>query len=148
MVIHHQSMIHSMVEFVDGSVKAHISPPDMRLPIQYALMYPERLENLDLKRFDPVGTGALTFEKLAPERYPCFELALEYGRRGGTWPAVLCGADDVAVELFLARRIGFLDIPVVIRETLEAHRPTMEPSFDQIEAAAAWAGATVLARVE
>ena len=126
-VIHHQSMIHSMVEFVDGSVKAQISPPDMRLPIQYALLYPERLENLDVKRFDPVGTGALTFEKLAPERYPCFELALEYGRRGGTWPAVLCGADDMAVELFLGRRIGFLDIPVVIRETLEAHRPTAEP---------------------
>jgi 1-deoxy-D-xylulose-5-phosphate reductoisomerase len=146
-VIHHQSMIHSMVEFVDGSVKAQISPPDMRLPIQYALLYPERLENLDVKRFDPVGTGALTFEKLAPERYPCFELALEYGRRSGTWPAVLCGADDMAVELFLGRRIGFLDIPVVIRETLEDHRPTMEPSVDQIASAAAWARHTVLASV-
>ena len=145
-VIHHQSMIHSMVEFVDGSVKAQISPPDMRLPIQYALTYPERLENLDLERFDPVATGALTFEKLAPERYPCFELALEYGRRGGTWPAVLCGADDMAVELFLGGRIGFLDIPVVIREALEAHEPTMDPSVDQIAAAAAWARDDVAAR--
>ena len=145
-VIHHQSMIHSMVEFVDGSVKAQISPPDMRLPIQYALMYPERLENRELERFDPVATGALTFEKLLPERYPCFELALEYGRRGGTWPAVLCGADDMAVEMFLDRRIGFLDIPVVIREALEAHEPTMEPSVEQIAAAAAWARKDVAAR--
>jgi 1-deoxy-D-xylulose-5-phosphate reductoisomerase len=147
-VIHPQSMIHSMVEFVDGSVKAQISPPDMRLPIQYALFYPERLHNSAVERFDPVKTGALTFEALVPERYPCFELALEYGRRGGTWPAALCGADDMAVQLFLDRRIGFLDIPVVIQEALEAHKPTMEPSVDEITAAAAWARERVLAAAE
>ena len=147
-VIHPQSMIHSMVEFVDGSVKAQISPPDMRLPIQYALFYPERLHNSAVERFNPVKTGALTFETLVPERYPCFELALEYGRRGGTWPAALCGADDMAVQLFLDRRIGFLDIPVVIQEALEAHKPTMESSVDEITAAAAWARERVLAAAE
>jgi 1-deoxy-D-xylulose-5-phosphate reductoisomerase len=146
-VIHHQSMIHSMVEFVDGSVKAHISPPDMRLPIQYALFYPDRLHNRELERFDPVKTGALTFEALVPERYPCFELALEYGKRGGTWPAVLCGADEMAVELFLDGRIGFLDIPVVITEALEAHEPTMKPSVDEITSTAAWARTRVSAAV-
>ena len=98
-VIHHQSIIHSMVEFVDGSVKAHISPPDMRLPIQYALFYPERVYNESIQRFDPVATGALTFEPMRPDRYPCFELALDVAKKGGTWPAALCGADEMAVDL-------------------------------------------------
>ena len=147
-VIHPQSMIHSMVEFVDGSVKAHISPPDMRLPIQYALFYPERLHNEKIQRFDPVATGALTFEPLVPERYPCFELGLEIGRRGGTWPAALCGADDMAVELFLARRIGFLDIATVVDEALENHVPVMQPSVEDVTSAAAWARDRVLAAVE
>ena len=80
-VIHPQSIIHSMVEFVDGSVKAQLSPPDMRLPIQYALLYPDRAANPDLPRLDPIQTGALTFEEMDEERYPCFKLALEIGMR-------------------------------------------------------------------
>ena len=113
-VIHPQSMIHSMVEFDDGSVKAQISPPDMRLPIQYALLHPERLENAEICRFDPVATGALTFEQLDGNRYPCFALAMDYGRRGGTWPAALCGADEMAVDRFLSGAIAFTGIPKVI----------------------------------
>ena len=74
-VIHPQSIIHSMVEFVDGSVKAQISPPDMRLPIQYALFYPDRVYNKNIRKFDPVATGALTFEPWDEERYPCFDIA-------------------------------------------------------------------------
>ena len=138
-VIHPQSIIHSMVEFVDGSVKAHLSIPDMRLPIQYALLYPDRLPNDGIRRFDPVSAGQLTFRPLDAERYPCFELALEVAARGGTWPAALTGADDAAVELFLDRRIGFLDIDTVISDALESHQPVHDPSAEQITAAAAWA---------
>ena len=136
-VIHPESIIHSMVEFVDGSVKAHISPPDMRLPIQYALFYPERVPNESISRFDPVATGALTFEEMNPERYPCFQLALNVAKRGGTWPAALCGADEMAVEAFLTRRIAFLDIATVVGEALEGHEPVMEPSAADLLAAAA-----------
>ena len=135
-VVHPQSMIHSMVEFVDGSVKAQISPPDMRLPIQYALFYPRRLHNPVIKPFDPIATGALTFKPLDAERYPCFGLALEFARRGGTWPAAVCGADDAAVELFLSGKIGFMEIPVVIKEALREHRNIAEPTLqDTLDAA-------------
>jgi 1-deoxy-D-xylulose-5-phosphate reductoisomerase len=147
-VIHPQSMIHSMVEFLDGSVKAHISAPDMRVPIQYALFYPERLHNESIQRFDPVAAGSLTFEPLVKERYPCFELGLEIGKRGGTWPAALCGADEVAVELFLSGRIGFLEIGTVIKEAIERHQPVMAPSVADLRAAAAWAGDRALGLVE
>ena len=136
-VIHPQSMIHSMVEFVDGSVKAQISPPDMRLPIQYALFYPRRLRNPNIKPFNPVATGTLTFEPLDAERYPCFYLVLEVARRGGTWPAALCGADDAAVEMFLAGKIGFMEIPVVISEALRDHANIETPTLqDTLDAAA------------
>ena len=138
-VIHPQSTIHSMVEFVDGSVKAHISPPDMHLPIHYALFYPERVRNDSIPRFDPLETRALTFEPLDRERYPCFELGLTVAKRGGTWPAALCGADDMAVELFLARRIGFLEIAPMILEALQGHRSVADPSAQDILSAAAWA---------
>ena len=138
-VIHPQSIIHSMVEFVDGSVKAQMSPPDMRLPIQYALFYPERVHNRNIPRFDPVGTGALTFEKWDPERYPCFQMALEIAMRGDTWPAALCGADEMAVQMFLARRIGFLEIGAVIAEALKSHEAVAGPSPEDMLAAAAWA---------
>ena len=136
-VIHPQSMIHSMVEFVDGSVKAQISPPDMRLPIQYALFYPRRLHNAAIKSFNPVATGTLSFEPLDADRYPCFHLALEVAQRGGTWPAALCGADDAAVELFLAGKIGFMEIKEVIAEALHDHRSIEQPTLQDALAAAA-----------
>ena len=138
-VIHPQSMIHSMVEFDDGSVKAQISPPDMRLPIQYALLHPERLENAEICRFDPVATGALTFEKLDDSRYPCFALAMDYGRRGGTWPAALCGADEMAVDRFLSGDIAFTDIPSVIEQALMGHQAIDEPTAEDALEAARWA---------
>jgi 1-deoxy-D-xylulose-5-phosphate reductoisomerase len=147
-VVHPQSIIHSMVEFVDGSVKAQISPPDMRLPIQYALLYPDRAYNESIRKFDPVGTGALTFEPWESERYPCFQMALEIARKGGTWPAALCGADEMAVQLFLSARIGFLDIGVVIQEALATHQPIMEPVLEDVIAAAAWARERVNAIAE
>ena len=137
--VHPQSIIHSMVEFIDGSVKAQLGLPDMRLPIQYALFYPNRMKNGSIPRFDPVAVGSLTFEPLDIDRYPCFQLALDIGMRGGTWPAALSAADEAAVELFLSRRIGFLEIPQVIQEALKDHRPVMEPSLAEILNAASWA---------
>ena len=142
-VIHPQSIIHSMVEFVDGTTKAHLGQPDMRLPIQYALFHPERMRNDGIERFDPIKTGSLTFEEMEPDRYPCFDLAINYGRRGGTWPAALCGADEAAVDLFLSRRIGFLDIPAVIREALDGHCPVADPTAEQALEAARWADRAV-----
>lgn len=138
-VIHPQSLIHAMVEFEDGSVKAQISPPDMRLPIQYALLYPERMQNPQLGKFDPVKTGSLTFESVDVNQYPCFSLGLDYGRKNGTWPAVLCGADEVAVESFLKGKIKFVDIPVVIKETLVTHNPLFETKLEDYLEAAEWA---------
>ena len=114
-----QNYGHLHVEFDDGSVKAQISPPNMVLPIQYALLYPDRVYNESVASFDPVATGGLTFEPWEAERYPLFQMALEVGRRGGTWPAALSGADDKAVEMFLAGRIGFLDIGRVIEAVLD-----------------------------
>ena len=147
-VIHPQSMIHSMVEFVDGSVKAQISPPDMRLPIQYALFYPDRVFNEKIRLFDPVATGKLTFEPWDPERYPCFDIALDIAKRGGTWPAALCGADDVAVEMFLSGRIGYLDIGTVIQQALMDHQSVGSPSLDEVLAAGVWGRARVREVVE
>ncbi len=137
-VIHPQSLIHSMVEFVDGSVKAQISPPDMRLPIQYSMLYPKRAHNDAIQKFDAISAGELTFKPLNPSRYPCFELALEVAKRGGTWPAALNGADETAVEAFLQGRIKFTDIPVVIEQALLSFESTDAPSVENIIEASAW----------
>ena len=142
-VIHPQSYVHSMVEFVDGSVKAQISPPDMHLPIQYSLLYPERIRNPEISRFDPVKVGELTFRELEAERYPCFELALRVAKRGGTWPAALCGADEVAVEMFLGGEIKFTDIAVVIEQALQTHDAIEDPTPTQSLEAASWAKSEV-----
>ena len=114
-VVHPQSVIHSMVEFADGSVKAQMGPPDMRLPIQVALAHPERVPNGSLPKYDPLTRPSLTFEELDRQRYPCFATALEAGAEGGTCPAVLSAADEVAVHLFLEGRIGFNDIHRIVR---------------------------------
>jgi len=142
-VIHPQSIVHSMVEFVDGSIKAQLSMPDMRLPIQYALFYPERLPS-ELPRLDFSNIGALTFEPPDLERFPCLKLALEAGRKGGAYPAVLNAADEVAVELFLEERIGFLDIANLVEETLAQHHGIPQPSLEDILAADAWARERVI----
>ena len=143
-VVHPQSIIHSMVEFTDGSVKAQLGPTDMRLPIQYALFYPERRSNESLPRFDPIATQSLTFEALDPLRYPCFTTALDAGRRGRTHPAVLSAADEEAVGLFLQRRIRFTDIPRLVADTLQRHDPVDSPTVEDILAADAWARESLL----
>ena len=131
-VVHPESMIHSLVEFDDGSIKAQISNPDMRLPIQYALMYPNRKNNKNIKRFDPISTGALNFIDIDYERYPCFKLGLNAAMKGGTWPAALSGADDIAVESFLKGKISFLEISSFISEILSSHNNILNPNIDQI----------------
>ena len=135
-LIHPQSVVHSLVEFLDGSVKAQMGLPDMRLPIQCALFYPRRVRNGNLPTLDLTGSGPLTFEEWDPERYPCFNIAIDIARRGGTWPAALCGADEAAVEMFLSGNIGFTEIPDLIQESLAGHSDVAEPSIPDIKAAA------------
>src|SRR4030042_798714 len=112
-VVHAQSIIHSMVEFIDGSIKAQMSYPDMHLPIQYALTYPGRLLSA-LPRLDITAIQTLSFAPLDDTAFPCVSLALEAGRRGGTHPSALCAADEIAVQLFLERKIKFREIAHII----------------------------------
>ena len=138
-IIHPQSIVHSMVEFADGSIKAQLSCPDMRLPIQYALSYPERVPNPQLQRLDWSKINSLNFQQPDMDRFPCLRLAIEAGERGGTYPAVLCAADEVAVALFLSGSIGFTDIARLIERVLEQHQAVAHPAMEDIEAADAWA---------
>jgi len=138
-LIHPQSILHSIVEVVDGSIKAQLSFPDMRLPIQYALCYPERLPSPELPHLELSKIQFLNFEPADPNRFPCLKLAMGAGRQGGTYPAVLCAADEVAVELFLNRRISFIDIAKIVQETLEQHKSIAQPTLEEILAADAWA---------
>jgi len=138
-LIHPQSIIHSMVEFVDGSIKAQLSLPDMKLPIQYALSYPQRWPNSKLPYLDLSKTQPLNFEPADYDKFPCLKLAVNAGKAGGTYPAVLCAADEVAVELFLNNQITFTDIPRIVQKTLEQHDNIPQPSLEEILAADAWA---------
>jgi 1-deoxy-D-xylulose-5-phosphate reductoisomerase len=138
-LIHPQSIVHSMVEFVDGSLKAQLSWPDMRLPIQYALSYPQRWPNPGLPRLDWDKIKPLSFEAVDEDKFPCLKLAVEAGKSGGTYPAVLCAADEVAVELFLSHRIKFTDIAKIVKDTLEQHSNISQPSLEEVLAAVRWA---------
>ena len=138
-LIHPQSIVHSMVEFMDGSVKAQLSYPDMRLPIQYALSYPERLPNPQLPRLNWSTINKLTFEQPDFDNFPGLKLAIEAGKKGGTYPAVLCAADEIAVELFLSQRIKFTDIARLVEQTLEQHQSVTCPTLEEIMAADTWA---------
>ncbi|MBI2836423.1 MAG: 1-deoxy-D-xylulose-5-phosphate reductoisomerase [Chloroflexi bacterium] len=138
-IVHPQSIIHSMVEFADGSVKAQLSVPDMRLAIQFALSYPDRLPNPALPRIEWGALKDLTFEPPDTARFPCLKLAVEAGRKGGTYPAVLCAADEVAVDLFRRNRIGFTDIPRLVEAALSEHCAIAHPTVEEIVAADVWA---------
>jgi 1-deoxy-D-xylulose-5-phosphate reductoisomerase len=137
-VVHPQSIVHSMVEFRDGSVKAQLGQPDMRLPIQVALGYPERLP-ARYTSLDWAAAGPLTFGPADEGRFPCLRLAREAGAAGGTFPAVLAAADEVAVALFLEGRTGFADIPRLIAGALREHWPAEELTLEAIRAADRWA---------
>ena len=136
-VVHPQSIIHSMVRFKDGSVLAQLGRPDMRIPIQYALLHPERVEN-GLAPWDPVESGPLTFERPDSETFRCLELARVAGREGRTVPTVLNAANEAAVQAFLNGRCGFLQIAEIVEACMAAHRPA-EPTLDAIFDADRWA---------
>jgi len=147
-LVHPQSIVHSLVEFVDGSVIAQLGTADMRLPIWFALHEPER-QVADFGRLDLARLGTLTFEALDAERFPCVALAVEAGRSGGTHPAVLNAANEVAVAALLAERIRYVDIADVIAATLAAAgRPDERLDLDTIAAADARARAAAHQRVE
>lgn len=133
-IVHPQSIVHSMVGFVDGSVLAQLGIPDMKGPIGYALAYPERLP-LELGYPDFTTLAKLTFEPPDLERFPCLALAFEACAGGGTLPAVLNAANEMAVSAFLERRIAFTDIHRVIHQTMERHTPQFQPSIEQIREA-------------
>ncbi|MSQ22450.1 MAG: 1-deoxy-D-xylulose-5-phosphate reductoisomerase, partial [Dehalococcoidia bacterium] len=137
--LHPQSIVHSLVEFQDGTLKAQLAAPDMRLPIQYALFYPKRMPSQWAGGFDITKIGQLSFEPLNRERYPCFDLALDAARAGGTYPAALCAADEVAVDLFLGRKLGFTEIPRLVQKVVDEHRPGSATSLEDIMDADAWA---------
>ena len=141
-VVQPESVIHSMVEFVDGSLKMQASLPTMHLPILYALSYPARLDTSGtglLRELNWPDVGRLNFEALDVERFPCLRLAREAAERGNTYPSVLVGVDEEAVALFLAGSIGLLDIATLIEEVLEQHQPVTNPDVPAILEACAWA---------
>jgi 1-deoxy-D-xylulose-5-phosphate reductoisomerase len=140
-VVHPQSTIHSMVEFDDGSVKAQMGPPSMRLPIQYALFHPLRLPNEDIPRLDIGVAWSLDFEPLQKDRYPCFDLAIAAGREGGTAPTALSAADEVAVDWFLQGRIGFTDIYRVVEKVLGENQNHLDADLQTVVDVDRWASA-------
>lgn len=133
-VVHPQSIVHSMVEFVDGSILAQLSTPDMCLPIQYALTYPDRAPSHRVQTDFP-RIGSLDFEAPDLDRFPALNLARQAGNTGGTLPAVLNAANEVAVDAFCAQRISFPGITRVVAETMERHDPVTHPSLTDILAA-------------
>jgi len=145
-VVHPESIIHSMVEFVDGSIKMQASLPSMHLPIMNALSYPGRLNvtgDAFIRELRWSQVASLHFEELDRGRFPCFRLAIEAGQRGGTYPCALVGADEEAVKLFLEGKIGFLEIAELIDATLELHQSTEQPDVAETLEACTWARHTV-----
>jgi 1-deoxy-D-xylulose-5-phosphate reductoisomerase len=137
-VVHPQSVVHSIVEFVDGSMLAQLSTPDMRLPIQYALTYPDRVPS-DRVHTSLAKLGSLTFEEPDVERFPALQLARRAGEVGGTLPAVLNAANEVAVDAFINGRISFPQISDTVRRVLERHQVVPYPTLEQVFAADTWA---------
>ncbi|NJO66209.1 MAG: 1-deoxy-D-xylulose-5-phosphate reductoisomerase [Leptolyngbyaceae cyanobacterium RM1_405_57] len=144
-VIHPQSIIHSLIELEDTSVLAQLGLPDMRLPLLYALSYPERIST-DWERLDLVKAGNLTFREPDHQKYPCMQLAYAAGRAGGSMPAVLNAANEQAVALFLEEKIQFLDIPRLIEQVCDRHQADNHaaPLLEDIVAADQWARQSVL----
>jgi len=130
-VIHPQSIIHSMVEFIDGAILAQMGSPDMRIPILYAFTYPMRYLT-NVKRLNLIETGNLTFEEPDTERFPCLSLAYKAVRIGGTMPAVLNAANEVAVDMFLKGHISFIEIPLIIEKAMKSHQVIKDPNIEDI----------------
>ncbi|MFO1502043.1 MAG: 1-deoxy-D-xylulose-5-phosphate reductoisomerase [Verrucomicrobiota bacterium] len=143
-VVHPQSVVHSMVEFIDGSILAQLSTPDMCLPIQYALTYPERVGSQRVQT-NFAQIRSLTFEQPDLDKFPSLDLARRAGEVGGTLPAVLNAANEVAVEAFCSGKVSFPQISEIVARTMGRHETVVSPSLDQIIAADAWAREGALA---
>lgn len=137
-LVHPQSVIHSMVEFIDGSIIAQLSTPDMCLPIQYALTYPERVESHRVQT-NLAKIGSLSFEEPDEKRFPALSLARKAAKIGGTMPAVLNAANEIAVESFCQGKIRFNEIAVVVAETMDSHNPIQHPQLEEVLDADSWA---------
>ena len=137
-LVHPQSIVHSAVEYEDGAIVAQLGEPDMRVPIQYALTYPKRIKN-PFPRVDFTQRNNLTFDKPDMETFKCLSLAYRALKTGGTLPAVLNGANEVAVARFLKGEIGFLDIPELIEQTMDAYTVKYEYTLEDLLEADAWA---------
>jgi 1-deoxy-D-xylulose-5-phosphate reductoisomerase len=146
-VIHPQSIVHSLIEFTDGAVTAHLSTPDMRLPIQQALTHPERLPT-QVSILDLAEVGELSFQRPDLDRFPCLALSYEAISSGGTAPAVLNAANEVGVYAFLEDRIGFLDIANVVETTLGKHKPDTGDDIEAVFEADRWGRATATEQVD
>jgi 1-deoxy-D-xylulose-5-phosphate reductoisomerase len=136
-LIHPQSIVHSMVEYKDGSIIAQLGIPDMLIPISYALSFPNHLEN-SLPKLQLEQVGILNFEKPDMKTFRCLDLALRAAELGGSMPAVLNGANEIAVESFFQGKMGFLDIPELIEKSMEAHRPYPVDSIEMVMGADRW----------
>lgn len=137
-VVHPEYLCHSLVEFVDGSIFTEIGAPDMRRYIQYALFYPQRKRTKVSSFVDLIGKK-ISFEKPPFEKFPCLFFGFEALNSGGTMPAVLLGADEAVVRSFVEGRIGFMDIPKIVKKTMKAHKVTRRPTLSEIIAAERWA---------
>ncbi|MGB2782889.1 MAG: 1-deoxy-D-xylulose-5-phosphate reductoisomerase [Atribacterota bacterium] len=137
-VIHPQSYVHSMVQFIDGTILAHLSEHDMKIPIQYALFYPHRISN-NFSRLELTKIGQLTFKKPNFNKFPCIKLAYQALELGGTMPAVLNGANEIAVDAFLNNQIKFTAIPQIIQNTMREHKINHNPDINDILDADCWA---------
>jgi len=146
-LIHQQSIVHSLVEFVDNNLLAQLSVPDMRLPIQHALTYPSRTPSAQ-GTLDLASVGALTFQQPDPVKFPCLQLARQAAELSGTMPAVLNAANEVAVPEFLRGQIRFTDIPEVIQETMARHRLIPHPDLQQLQEADLEARRTAKAEIK
>jgi 1-deoxy-D-xylulose-5-phosphate reductoisomerase len=146
-LIHPQAIIHSLVEFIDGAHLAQLATTDMKIPIQYAMGYPERLSSNGSANLDFLQIQSLSFEKPDVKRFPCLELGYEALRIGGTMPAVLNAANESAVDLFLRGKLNFTNIPISIEKVMQKHRCSLDPDLDAIWAADQWARRQSLGRV-
>ena len=131
-LLHRQSVIHSMVEFEDTSVIAHLGTPDMKIPIQFAMSYPKRIELIDAPSLNLAQMGTLEFKEMDFERFPCLKMAYEAGIKGGSYPTVLNAANEAAVELFLKDKITFLEIEDVVYHALADHQGVKHPVLNEI----------------
>lgn len=146
-VVHPQSIIHSMVEFIDGSIIAQLGVPDMKVPIQYALTYPERKYS-NTKKLKLTEIKELTFEEPDLDTFPCLKLAFEALKQGGTMPSVLNAANEIAVKLFLDRKIKFLDIPKLIEKVMLKHKIIYNPKLDDIIESDKWARESLISEYD